>query len=64
LHAADTLAPRVRVLPERFKRLEAEAIGIMPGAAVEFRNPVLIYSVSKDPSPLLHLACEECEGNF
>jgi len=54
----------VRVLPERFKRLEAEAIGIMPGAAVEFRNPVLIYSVSKDPSPLLHLACEECEGNF
>jgi sulfate adenylyltransferase subunit 2 len=38
------------------RQLEAEAIGIWREAAAEFRNPVLLYSVGKDSSVLLHLA--------
>jgi sulfate adenylyltransferase subunit 2 len=38
------------------RRLEAEAIGIMREAAAEFRNPVLLYSIGKDSSVMLHLA--------
>ena len=38
------------------KRLEAEAIGILREVAAEFRNPVLLYSIGKDSSVLLHLA--------
>lgn len=37
-------------------RLEAEAIGIMRETAAAFRNPVLMYSIGKDSSVLLHLA--------
>jgi sulfate adenylyltransferase subunit 2 len=46
-----------RVVPStHLKRLEAEAIYIMREAAAEFRNPVLLYSIGKDSSVLLHLA--------
>jgi sulfate adenylyltransferase subunit 2 len=38
------------------RRLEAEAITIMREVAAEFRNPVLMYSIGKDSSVLLHLA--------
>src|SRR5713101_2602530 len=38
------------------KRLEAESIAILREAAAEFRNPVLMYSIGKDSSVLLHLA--------
>jgi sulfate adenylyltransferase subunit 2 len=38
------------------RRLEAEAIHIFREAAAEFRNPVLLYSIGKDSSVLLHLA--------
>ena len=37
------------------KRLEAEAIHIMREVAAEFANPVMLYSVGKDSSVLLHL---------
>ena len=37
------------------KRLEAEAIYIMREVASEFKNPVMLYSVGKDSSVLLHL---------
>jgi sulfate adenylyltransferase subunit 2 len=37
------------------KRLEAEAIYIVREVAAEFSNPVLLYSVGKDSSVLLHL---------
>jgi len=50
----ETLAPRS--LPEHLKRLEAESIGIMREVAAEFRNPVLLYSIGKDSSVMLHLA--------
>jgi sulfate adenylyltransferase subunit 2 len=45
-----------RLLPEHLKRLEAESIGIMREVAAEFRNPVLLYSIGKDSSVMLHLA--------
>lgn len=38
------------------KRLEAEAIHIMREVAAEFRNPVMLYSIGKDSSVMLHLA--------
>ena len=36
--------------------LEAEAIGIMRETAAAFRTPLLLYSIGKDSSVLLHLA--------
>ncbi|WP_283102756.1 sulfate adenylyltransferase subunit CysD [Shewanella abyssi] len=38
------------------KALEAESIQIMREVAAEFDNPVMLYSVGKDSSVLLHLA--------
>ncbi len=38
------------------KRLEAEAVYIMREVAAEFRNPVMLYSIGKDSSVMLHLA--------
>jgi sulfate adenylyltransferase subunit 2 len=37
-------------------RLEAESIHIMREVAAEFRNPVMLYSIGKDSSVMLHLA--------
>jgi sulfate adenylyltransferase subunit 2 len=36
--------------------LEAESIHIMREVAAEFRNPVMLYSIGKDSSVMLHLA--------
>lgn len=49
-------APILRRLPAHLRRLEAEAIGIMREVAAEFRNPVMLYSIGKDSSVMLHLA--------
>lgn len=38
------------------KQLEAESIHIIREVAAEFRNPVMLYSVGKDSSVMLHLA--------
>jgi len=38
------------------KRLEAESIHIMREVAAEFGNPVMLYSIGKDSSVMLHLA--------
>ncbi len=38
------------------RQLEAESIHIFREAAAEFENPVLLYSIGKDSSVLLHLA--------
>ncbi len=48
--------PRRAPLSPHLKRLEAEAIHIMREVAAEFRNPVLLYSIGKDSTVLLHLA--------
>ncbi|MDV6331046.1 sulfate adenylyltransferase subunit CysD [Asticcacaulis sp. 201] len=47
------------ITPERMthlKRLEAESIFIMREVAAEFKNPVMLYSIGKDSSVMLHLA--------
>jgi sulfate adenylyltransferase subunit 2 len=38
------------------ERLEAESIHIMREVAAEFRHPVMLYSIGKDSSVMLHLA--------
>jgi sulfate adenylyltransferase subunit 2 len=43
-------------LPLHLKRLEAESIEIMREVVAEFKAPVLLYSIGKDSSVLLHLA--------
>jgi sulfate adenylyltransferase subunit 2 len=43
-------------LPPHLQRLEAEAIHIMREVAAEFRNPVMLYSIGKDSSAMLHVA--------
>jgi sulfate adenylyltransferase subunit 2 len=37
-------------------RLEAESIHVLREVASEFRNPVMLYSIGKDSSVMLHLA--------
>lgn len=47
------------ISPERMthlKQLEAESIHIIREVAAEFDNPVMLYSVGKDSSVMLHLA--------
>ena len=52
-----TVAPSPgAMLPRHLHRLEAESITILREVAAEFRNPVLLYSIGKDSSVLLHLA--------
>jgi len=45
-----------RVLPRHLRRLESESIEIMREVVAEFRAPVMLYSVGKDSSVMLHLA--------
>jgi len=40
----------------RLRRLESEAIEILREAVAESRNPVMLYSIGKDSSAMLHLA--------
>lgn len=40
----------------RLRRLEAEAIYIMREVVAEFQNPVMLYSIGKDSSAMLHVA--------
>jgi sulfate adenylyltransferase subunit 2 len=44
------------VLTPQLARLEAEAIHIIREVAASFRAPVLLYSIGKDSSAVLHLA--------
>ena len=43
-------------LPAHLKRLEAESIYIMREVVAEMRNPVMLYSIGKDSSVMLHVA--------
>jgi sulfate adenylyltransferase subunit 2 len=45
-----------RALPRHLKRLEAESIEIMREVVSEFKKPVMLYSIGKDSSVMLHLA--------
>lgn len=54
LAAAEPLARGVS--PAHLQQLEAESIHILREVAAEFRKPVMLYSIGKDSSVLLHLA--------
>jgi sulfate adenylyltransferase subunit 2 len=58
--AAPSLAPARgemrRVAFGHLRQLEAESIHILREVAAEFRKPVMLYSIGKDSSVLLHLA--------
>ncbi|MGO9742781.1 MAG: sulfate adenylyltransferase subunit CysD [Roseiarcus sp.] len=43
-------------LPLHLRRLEAESIYIMREVVAEFRAPVMLYSIGKDSSAMLHVA--------
>ncbi len=43
-------------LPPHLQRLEAESIHIMREVVAEFRAPVMLYSIGKDSSAMLHVA--------
>ena len=45
-----------KVVISHLRRLEAESIHIMREVAAEFANPVMLYSIGKDSSVMLHLA--------
>jgi sulfate adenylyltransferase subunit 2 len=45
-----------RTATSHLQRLEAESIYIMREVAAEFRKPVMLYSIGKDSSVLMHLA--------
>lgn len=45
------------------RRLEAESIHIMREVAAEFANPVMLYSIGKDSSVMLHLAMKALRPN-
>ncbi|WP_441819838.1 sulfate adenylyltransferase subunit CysD [Lysobacter sp. TAB13] len=51
-HGGAQLAPHAL---SHLDKLEAESIHILREVAAEFRNPVMLYSVGKDSSVLLHL---------
>jgi sulfate adenylyltransferase subunit 2 len=46
----------VKSSPEILRALENESIEILRETAASFKNPVLLYSIGKDSSVLLHLA--------
>ncbi len=50
------IAEQARVPRTHLKQLEAEAIHIIREVAAEFDNPVMMYSIGKDSSVMLHLA--------
>jgi sulfate adenylyltransferase subunit 2 len=52
--SAEPSLPKPR--PPHLRRLEAEAVAIMREVAAEFRRPVMLYSIGKDSSVMLHLA--------
>jgi sulfate adenylyltransferase subunit 2 len=54
--AAADCADALRRRPTYLERLEAESIHIVREVAAEARRPVLLYSIGKDSSVLLHLA--------
>src|SRR6202045_2297477 len=56
--STDTAIARqqTRALPLHLKSLEAESIEIMREVVAEFKAPVMLYSIGKDSSVMLHLA--------
>jgi sulfate adenylyltransferase subunit 2 len=51
-----TTETKICRLNKHLRRLESESITIFREVAAEFRKPVMLYSIGKDSSVLLHLA--------
>jgi sulfate adenylyltransferase subunit 2 len=56
MNAQNMTRPETRTLPRHLRRLEAESIEIMRDVVAEFKKPVMLYSIGKDSSVMLHLA--------
>ncbi|WP_426413929.1 sulfate adenylyltransferase subunit CysD [Bradyrhizobium ganzhouense] len=56
MNAQSITKPRTHTLPRHLRRLEAESIEIMREVVAEFSKPVMLYSIGKDSSVMLHLA--------
>ncbi len=54
--AATSHGPRGRRLSAHLRRVEAESIEILREVVAEFRKPVMLYSIGKDSSVMLHIA--------
>ena len=52
------------MMSEHLNQLEAESIYIFREAAAQFERPVLLYSIGKDSSVLLHLALKAFAGKL
>ena len=51
-----SLTSAIKPLPKHLKRLEAESIEIMREVVAAFKKPVMLYSIGKDSSVMLHVA--------
>jgi sulfate adenylyltransferase subunit 2 len=56
MNAQDMTRASAHTLPQHLRRLEAESIEIMRDVVAEFKKPVMLYSIGKDSSVMLHLA--------
>lgn len=56
MNTRDITRPDTQTLPRNLRRLEAESIEIMRDVVAEFKKPVMLYSIGKDSSVMLHLA--------
>jgi len=56
MNAQNMTRPETHTLPRHLRRLEAESIEIMRDVVAEFKKPVMLYSIGKDSSVMLHLA--------
>jgi sulfate adenylyltransferase subunit 2 len=56
MKAQDAIKPYSCALPRHLRRLEAESIEILREVVAGFKKPVMLYSVGKDSSVMLHLA--------
>jgi sulfate adenylyltransferase subunit 2 len=54
--ATESHEDKVGRMSQHLRRLESESITIFREVAAEFRKPVMLYSIGKDSSVLLHLA--------
>ena len=56
LEHSTSVGAEPRALPAHLRRLESESIEIMREVVAEFKKPVMLYSIGKDSSVMLHLA--------
>ncbi|MGY8681528.1 sulfate adenylyltransferase subunit CysD [Bradyrhizobium sp. UFLA05-153] len=56
MNVQDLTRLKTHALPQHLRRLEAESIEIMREVVAEFKKPVMLYSIGKDSSVMLHLA--------